>query len=220
MRPTRQTQPATEVPMSRTKLLALGALALITACAAPQVRLKAEARAEIDTLDSVLIVPRSTPGADTGRADPILDTLRDYDLRAALRAAWRAEAGRSSAIRFVPKLRVERISPGDPAGAAQMRTLFDNARGSAVMFANIDYRLRDSALVVSAQVEIYPRAPALLRFRHAPDGSEPLDGGSVIYRQRFEERQAPVTPASARGQLDDAVQGVVRQIIASLNEAP
>ena len=87
MRPTRQTQPATEVPMSRTKLLALGALALITACAAPQVRLKPEARAEIDTLDSVLIVPRSTPGADTGRADPILDTLRDYDLRAALRDA-------------------------------------------------------------------------------------------------------------------------------------
>lgn len=219
MRPTRQTQPATEALMSRKIPLALGTLALVAACAAPQVRLKPEARAEIDTVDSVLIVPRK-PGADAGRADPILDALRDYDLRAALREAWRAEAGRSNAIRFVPKLRVERISPGDPAGAAQMRTLFDNARGSAVMFANIDYRLRDSALVVSAQVEIYPRAPALLRFRHAPDGSEPLDGGSVIYRQRFEERQAPVTPASARGQLDDAVQGVVRQIIASLNEAP
>lgn len=219
MRPTRQTQPATEVPMSRTKLLALGALALITACAAPQVRLKPEARAEIDAVDSVLIVPRK-PGADAGRADPILDALRDYDLRAALRDAWRAEAGRSSEIRFVPKLRVESFSPGDPAGAAQMRTLFDNARGSAVMFANIDYRLRDSALVVSARVEIYPRAPALLRFRHAPDGSEPLDEGSVIYRQRFEERLTPVTPATARGRLDDAVHGIVRQIIASLNETP
>ncbi|WP_298626600.1 hypothetical protein [uncultured Zoogloea sp.] len=211
--------------MSRKIPLALGTLALVAACAAPQVRLKPEARAEIDAVDSVLIVSPGTLGARASSpgarsTDPILETLHDYDLRAALQEAWRAESIRGSTVRFVPKLRVERISPGDPAGPAQMRTLFDNARGSAVMFANIDYRLRDSALVVSAQVEIYPRAPALLRFRHAPDGSEPLDGGSVIYRQRFEERQAPVTPASARGQLDDAVQGVVRQIIASLNEAP
>lgn len=209
--------------MSRKIPLALGTLALVAACAAPQVRLKPEARAEIDAVDSVLIAP--SRGADAsssgGRSsDPILETLHDYDLRATLREAWRAEAIRSSEIRFVPKLRVERFSPDDPAGPAQMRTLFDNARGSAVMFASIDWRLRDSTLVVSAKVEIYPRAPALLRFRHAPEGSEPLDEGSVIYRQRFEERQAPVTPATARGQLDAAVQGVVRQIIASLNETP
>lgn len=211
--------------MSRKIPLALGTLALVAACAAPQVRLKPEARAEIDALDSVLIVPRQRLGpgatpAPAGSADPVVDALRDYDLRAALRDAWRAESVRSSEIRFVPKFRVESLSPGDPAAPTQLRTLFDTARGSAVMFTNLDYRLHDRALVVSARVEIYPRAPALLRFRHAPDGSEPLDEGSVIYRQRFEERLTPVTPATARGRLDDAVHGIVRQIIASLNETP
>lgn len=225
--------------MSGNLPLALGTLLLVTACAAPRVPLKPEARAEIAPLDSVLILPRGThtaPAACPGLFSPAptrptpaapagttpttpAAAPAGNDTLAVLQQAWRSETA-GSEIRFSRRLRVEDLTPDEPAGRERMRLLFDNASGAAVLFARIGYTLCEQTLRVTAQVEIYPRAPALLRFRHSPDVSDPLAEGSVIFRQQFAEERPGVSDAAAGQALDEALHGIVRKIVAGLNARP
>jgi hypothetical protein len=225
-------------------LIAIGTLTLLAGCVAPHVPLTREAGTSIESAESVLVIPQGALGVSvhqtslgnglipgliaayvnaerqdsaTVAADPILNKLADYDFRAAVQYAWTAEAAKLTRFKIRTPIRVETYEPGLPEAQTQKRADFERSDASAVMFANIEYTLRSGTLIVTAKVEIFPKAASLLKFRHSPNAADPLDEGNVIYRKTLIYEKEFVTLNNVRRRLDDGAIGIARQIAADLD---
>lgn len=220
-----------------------GILALLTGCAAPQVPLTQRAQANIESAESVLLIPQGALNvivnptylgggllpallasyADSKRqasatvaASPVTQKVQDYDFRAAMREAWTGELAKVSNMKFKIPVQVETFELESPESKAQKKADYDQSDAAAVMFAAIEYSLRSGTLVITARVEMYPKVRALLPFRHSPNESDPLDEGNVIYRKTFTHEKEFITPNNVRRGLDEGVLNIARKIAADL----
>jgi len=225
-------------------LIAIGILTLLAGCVAPQIQLTRDAGASLESAESVLVIPRSTLGVSVNQtylgdglipallavyidsrrqesaaltANPSLQKLADYDFRAAVHQAWTAEAAKLSRLKIRAPIRVEAYEPESPAAQARKRADLERSDAPAVMFANIDYTLRAGTLIITAKVEIFPKAASLLKFRHSPNAADPLDDGNVIYRRILVYEKEMITPNNIRQSLNDGALGIARKMAADLN---
>lgn len=230
--------------MWKQPLMALSILALLAGCIAPQVPLTRDAGASLESAESILVIPKGTLNVSVNQtylgdglipallavyidsrrqesaalaATPALQTLADYDFRAAVQRAWAAEAAKLTPFRIREAIRLETYEPESPVAQARKRADFEQSDAPAVMFANIDYSLRAGTLVVTAKVEIFPKAASLLRFRHSPNAADPLDEGNVIYRRILVHETEFITPNNVRRKLDEGAVGIARKMAADLN---
>ncbi|SEM39391.1 hypothetical protein SAMN04489760_11334 [Syntrophus gentianae] len=216
---------------------------LLTACAAPQVPLTAQARASIQSVESVLIVPEESltidvksSGSPLGpglipdlmaviatrsklseaklSAIPILQQLKEYNFRAVLQNAFAEEAAKLKPP-FGPPTRLE---INDVASGKKVS--FSESRAGLVMFTIIDYRLESGSLIINALVEMIPKADPLMQYRHSANNSDPLDEGNVIYRKTFTHTKEFITARNVRKNLTDGATSIARQIFTDLNQTP
>lgn len=233
----------TETTMWKRALIGISILALLAGCVTPQVPLTRDAGASLESAESVLVIPKGTLDVSVNQtylgnglipallaayvdskrqesvtvaSNPTLQKLADYDFRAAVLQAWSTEAAKLSRFKIRAPIRLETYEPDSPAAQARKRADFEQSDAPAVMFADIDYTLRAGTLIVTAKVEIFPKASSLLKFRHSPNAADPLDEGNVIYRKTLTHEKEFVTPKNIRRSLDEGAIGIARKMAIDL----
>ena len=215
-------------------------LAFITGCATPQISLTKQTQENIGSADSVLFIPQnnldvtvpaSNPGnsgligalivagIDSARrsnaekeASPIIQQLQDYDFRTVMLNTLSAEIPKIATIKFNTPSRLETIY-----SESQRRISFDQSSASVILFATVGYRLESGNLIISSNVEMYPKSESLLKFRNKPSDSNPIDNGNVIYRKTFSFTKQAITADNIKDSLTEGASSIAKQIVADLN---
>jgi hypothetical protein len=228
--------------MLRSLSCTFAAAALLLGCATEPVALKEGVLQELQAVDAVLLVPKehtdvSVTATNIGgglldqllaayidkkrqesaatAATPIVSELQAYDFRGALRSAWVREFEALSPARFRVPPGIDATPAGTDAGAAR-RPWFERSDAGAVLFADIDHTLQSGALLITARVEIYPKAAALMKYRPRPADAQPLDDGNAIYRNTFQFKREFVTATNVRRALDEGVADIAHRIAVDL----
>lgn len=213
---------------------------VLTGCAAPQISMTKQAQASIEQVEGVLTMPQSTlavtvpatnpgntgllgaliaAGVDSARqssaektAAPILETLRGYDFNAVMLAEVTETLGKTENLKFAMPLRVDTVD-SDSA----KRIAFDKSKASAVLFCRVYYRLESGNLIVTSNLEMFPKDNALKQFRSKPQDSNPIDEGNAIYRKTFTFTKQAITSTNVKSGLAEAAKSLSKQMAEDLN---
>jgi hypothetical protein len=235
---------STEVQTMLRKIASAISLSLVLAgCALEPVALKPQARAELQSVESLLLIPKESLDVtvtstylggglveglialyvDKKRqesaqvaASPILDALAGYDFRVVMRDAWAAEFAKVGNAEFRAPTLVDR-APSDAAElSARKRADLERSDADAVLFAHIDYSLLSGTLVIKADLEIYPKSLALKKYRASPADSDPLNQGNVVYRNSFSFKKEFISQTNIRRGLDEGAHDIARRVAADI----
>ena len=218
---------------------------VLAGCATEPVALKPQARAELRSVDALLLIPKGSLDVtvttthlgggliealvavyiDTKRqqsaevaASPILKELEGYDFRAVMRDAWANEFAKVGNAEFRAPTLVDRI-PAEAADLpARKREELERSNADAVLFALVDYSLLSGTLVITADVEIFPKSPALKKYRVSPTDADALNQGNVVYRNSFAFKKEFVSPTSIRRGLDEGALDIARRVAAEIGQ--
>jgi len=213
---------------------------LLGACAAPPLSLTAQVRQSIEQVEAVLLIPQTgidvtvTPtegggggflgvllaaAIDSAReasakktSAPIVEALRSFDFRAVMAQAVVTEQSRYPRLRARTPWRLETVD-----SESHRRSVFDASTDSAVLFNRVSYRLESGNLYVTSDVQIFPKAAGLARFRPKPNDGNPLDEGNAFYRKTFVSVHQNVTASGVAAALTDAANSVAAQLLADLD---
>lgn len=214
---------------------------VVSGCATQPVSLAPQARQNIADLQVVLFVPQEqidvnvvpsnvstgllgaliVGAIDEARrqkaaqiAVPVIQATRDFGFRERMAAQLSAEFARVPWLRLHGPLQVETTD-----SESQRRIIYDTSRAPAVLMASFSYQLLDARLVVTANAQMYPKSPALMKLRNAPVENNPLHAGNAIYRRTFVFRSDKIAPAQIRESLNEGLANVAWQLAADLAHA-
>lgn len=223
------------------RVCALACLAAVLAgCATPQVSMTKQVQADLERVESVLIIPQnnlditvqpSNPGntgllgaliviaIDSARqssaereAAPLLESLQGFDFRNVMMEASVDALNNINRVRLVLRPRVESVD-----SESAKRIAYDESSESAVLFCRVGYKYQSGNLLVTANAEIYPKKTALKQYRFKPEEANPLNDGNAIYRKSFHFIKQAVNPNTIRESLQEAAISVSKQLAADLN---
>ena len=221
-------------------------IALATAllgCATQPVSLKPDAQSALQSIDSVLLMPKSKidvsvttryhgagliPAllgeyADAKRVEsatveaaPILKELEAYDFTAVFRESWVEQLSMIASPRFLMPPVVDTTALNDANLGINKKANYDRSEATAVLFAKIDHTLQSGTLMITAYVEIYPKSPPLMKFRERPVDGDPMNDGNVIYRNAYTYKKEFVTLNTIKRGLDQGAVDIARQVAADI----
>ncbi len=220
--------------------LIISIFSLMMGCATYQVPLSKKAQEHIQSADTILFIPQNNldvkiiatdsskqgligmlvaAGIDSVRqssaeekAAPIIQQLQDYDFRVVMLNALQAEIPKVTTIKVNTPIQLETID-----FESQKRISFDKASSSAVLFNTVKYRYESGNLIITANVEMYPKVNALLKFRNRPNNENPVNAGNIIYRQRFTFTKQAITADNIKDSLAEGAASIAKQVVADLN---
>jgi hypothetical protein len=212
---------------------------LLAACAAAPQSLRQVASDNIETVDQILLITQSNldititqtnPGASgligallvsaydeyrlsnvKREATPIITALQDFDFRVIMLRAMAAAVGNSQRLAYPINTQLETIDSD-----STRRVRYSDSSASVVLFTAVRYRLESGNLLISANLEAYPKIDALRRFRKDPNEENPLAAGNTIYRQTFDFKREGITPQNIQSSLIEGASSIATQIIADL----
>jgi hypothetical protein len=183
-------------------------LSLLVACVNQPIAMTPQLMQQIDRLETVLFVEQDnikievsdTNGGATGllgfvigaaidsarrgnsekNSVGLVDSLRSFQFRERMHEQLNAELNRVKAIQL---LRPSQLQTTDTE--ALRLIALQRSSASALQFVNVTYRLLNSSLVMTADVQMYPKSQRLMSLRQKPNSQSLLDEGNLILRKNF-----------------------------------
>lgn len=217
--------------MLRLFLLAV-ASSLLVACASPYMSMSKQAYVQVDAMDVVVSVPQTNVdvavsssfagpglvgalvgiGIDSIRranarkdAAPVLETLESYNFRDTVTDAFNNVMGQGTTFNVPVALETE-------VATTAKRVNYSQSQADAIMYADVYYRIESQNLIITAEVEVYPKKAALRAFSKKANAAKPMDDDNVIYKQQFTYTKEAITADTIIAGLDEGARDIAYQI--------
>lgn len=219
--------------MLRMFLLAV-ASSFLAACASPYMSMSKQAYVQVDSMDVVVSVPQTNVdvavsssfagpgligalvgiGIDSIRranarkdAAPLLETLESYNFRDTVTDAFNNALVQGQGLAFnVPVLLETEVA------ATAKRVNYTKSKADAIMYADVYYRIESQNLIITADVEVYPKKAALRAFSKKAKVAKPMDDDNVVYKQQFTYTKEAITAETIIDGLNEGARDIAYQI--------
>jgi hypothetical protein len=215
---------------------------MLVGCVAPPVSIKPELQRRIASVQVVALAPQSNLNIDVAPSNMTTGLIGALVV-AALDAKRRGDAEKASVglqdavskldvrkqfqqtldadLPLIQSLKIRvpvRLEVTDTE--IQREALFRQSTDSAIMFVPLSYQLISGRLIVSSNIQMFPKDPALLSLRPKPNANYVLDAGNAMHsRNYFFSKEAP-TPASIQADIVEGINNIVAQFRADLDGVP
>jgi len=220
--------------------LALSVGVFLSACATSPVTLTPQLQKGLTSVDTVVYIPQSNLNVDVAASNAgntgligalimsaiddnrraaakkasvtLIDAVADFDFRGRMTRQLDAEFSRVQSVRLQTPIALETTD-----SESMRRMAYDRSGATAVLLTNVLYSLQDGKLIIVATAAMYPKAQELMGFRSAPDNSNPLDKGNVIYRKSFSYSKEAITRENIQAGLNEGLSNVAWQLASDIN---
>jgi len=213
---------------------------LITGCAVKLAPMSKKVQANINTIDTTLIIKQSnldvtvsdTDGSsggligvlvaaaiDAGRrsvaekeSTPILKSLEGYDFRQVMLQEATSSLENLKNIKTKLPINMDKIG-----SRLSLQIEYDKSTNDGVLICLILYRLESKNLIATLHASLYPKATKLKEFRSKPDEENPYADGNAIYNNKFIFVKEDITTNNIVESLNEAAKSLANQLATDID---